>query len=461
MITRYVNTASTPGGDGTTNATAGANRAYASLAEWQTARQAVLSEVEEVICEGSTADGGVTIDGWTTTASNYILIRTATAGRHPGKWDTSKYRIESVSNRGIQINEDFVRINGLQFQLTETTALGFGAIYIHGSVATGAELYVENCIMKGVVSAIGVAYGIYIATPAAGARTLRIRNCIAYDFINGTTTMGGYGLATSGIWTVYCYNNLAIDCRRGFECGFTSDLVHYKNCCAQNCTDMTFRGSGFNAASTDNCADVANDAPTTNLVTGSPTFVDEAGDDFHLASNDSVCKDAGVDLSGDSNFPFSDDIDGETRSTWDIGPDEYVEVGVTLQYASPNSDVNVGNWTTPTLYTKIDESAADDADYISSPVSPSNETCEVGLQTLGTPSARTDHVLRYRYRQDYSSGQLSLGVGLYQGGTLIASQIVSGFGTGWRDGVLTLTTGEATNISDYSNLRIRFTASTA
>ena len=30
-ITRYVNTASTPGGDGTTNATSGANRAYASL----------------------------------------------------------------------------------------------------------------------------------------------------------------------------------------------------------------------------------------------------------------------------------------------------------------------------------------------------------------------------------------------------------------------------------------------
>jgi hypothetical protein len=33
MITRYVNTASSAGGDGTTNGTAGATRAYATLRE--------------------------------------------------------------------------------------------------------------------------------------------------------------------------------------------------------------------------------------------------------------------------------------------------------------------------------------------------------------------------------------------------------------------------------------------
>ena len=34
-ITRHVNTDSTAGGDGTTNATEGDNRAYATLAEWK------------------------------------------------------------------------------------------------------------------------------------------------------------------------------------------------------------------------------------------------------------------------------------------------------------------------------------------------------------------------------------------------------------------------------------------
>jgi hypothetical protein len=57
-------------------------------------------------------------------------------------------------------------------------------------------------------------------------------------------------------------------------------------------------------------------------------FVDEDGDDFHLNASDTVAKNKGTDLSGDSYLPFSDDIDGQTRSgTWDIGADEYVAAG--------------------------------------------------------------------------------------------------------------------------------------
>src|SRR5688500_12960810 len=140
MATRYVNTASTPGGDGTTNATVGANRAYASLSEWEGARNAVLSEVEEVICEGSAADtAALTIVGWTTSAANYISIRTDTAGRHDGKWNTSKYRLYVENSTPINQQEDYVRIEGLQIgchtppgvsrhaAMTMTTALASGA----------------------------------------------------------------------------------------------------------------------------------------------------------------------------------------------------------------------------------------------------------------------------------------------------------------------------------------------
>ena len=57
------------------------------------------------------------------------------------------------------------------------------------------------------------------------------------------------------------------------------------------------------------------------------TFVDEANDDFHLASTDDTgAKDYGTDLSSDPNLSFNDDIDGDTRSgTWDIGADERIE----------------------------------------------------------------------------------------------------------------------------------------
>ncbi len=55
-------------------------------------------------------------------------------------------------------------------------------------------------------------------------------------------------------------------------------------------------------------------------------FVDSTGNDFHLAAGDTAALNHGVDLSGDANLAFSDDIDGDTRSgTWDIGADEFVD----------------------------------------------------------------------------------------------------------------------------------------
>ncbi|MBU1557849.1 hypothetical protein KKC45_02710, partial [Patescibacteria group bacterium] len=47
-------------------------------------------------------------------------------------------------------------------------------------------------------------------------------------------------------------------------------------------------------------------------------------EDYHISSSDISALDAGTDLSADANLAFATDIDGDTRSTWDIGADEYV-----------------------------------------------------------------------------------------------------------------------------------------
>jgi len=41
--------------------------------------------------------------------------------------------------------------------------------------------------------------------------------------------------------------------------------------------------------------------------------IQEPGDDFHLAHNDTSAKHQGKDLSSDVNLPIWDDIDGEER----------------------------------------------------------------------------------------------------------------------------------------------------
>ena len=101
---RYVDVDADAGGNGTTNALTGANCAYKSLSIWEAARQTDLVTgdiIEQCICESNggshTADTtAAVIDGWTTDATRYIDIKTSAAGRHDGKWNTGKYRIEET-----------------------------------------------------------------------------------------------------------------------------------------------------------------------------------------------------------------------------------------------------------------------------------------------------------------------------------------------------------------------------
>lgn len=60
-----------------------------------------------------------------------------------------------------------------------------------------------------------------------------------------------------------------------------------------------------------------NDIMSTQL-----TFVNSASRNYHLTLADAAVA-IGTDLSGDANLPFSTDIDGDTRSVWNMGADEF------------------------------------------------------------------------------------------------------------------------------------------
>jgi hypothetical protein len=140
------------------------------------------------------------------------------------------------------------------------------------------------------------------------------------------------------------------------------------------------------------------------------------------------------------------------------------------QFARPNSDVTVTNWTgTPTnttgnRYTNIDEATPSDTDYCYGANNSSTATFEAGLSSLTDPEVHTGHIVRWRYAKTAAGslsgtgGTVNQTVGLYQGTTLIASDTVTTGGS-WTAGSFTLTEGEAANISDYTNLRLRFTQS--
>lgn len=147
LVTRYVNTASTAGGDGTTNATSGANRAYVSLFDAEAAEQTDLvaaGNSMEIICEGSTADStAVSISGWTTGASNRLTVK-ATTGKHTGTPGTG-YRITSSDVSGtLRIGEEYVTIDGLEII---NTAAGTAALAFPSGLGSSNDIIVANSLI--------------------------------------------------------------------------------------------------------------------------------------------------------------------------------------------------------------------------------------------------------------------------------------------------------------------------
>lgn len=109
------------------------------------------------------------------------------------------------------------------------------------------------------------------------------------------------------------------------------------------------------------------------------------------------------------------------------------DAGVTLTQLRPNADTSIGSWTTHTgstsnLFQTIDETVADDNDFIQSETNPSSSIARFALTDTGNPSINTNHTLRYRY---YKTGTqtVNLVVRLKEGTTVIASNTHNNIGT--------------------------------
>lgn len=131
---------------------------------------------------------------------------------------------------------------------------------------------------------------------------------------------------------------------------------------------------------------------------------------------------------------------------------------VSVQTAVPVSDVSTGSWTPSTgsdLYAMLDETVADDTDYILSPRAPSNNEAKVRLGSLTDPNVSTGHIVRYRFYKDPDGGARGdLTVTLYaaDGTTSIASNVHTDVGPGVVQGSFTLTGPQADAIpsADYA-----------
>ena len=138
------------------------------------------------------------------------------------------------------------------------------------------------------------------------------------------------------------------------------------------------------------------------------------------------------------------------------------------QYAYPDSDVDVGEWYDPMfaqddLWDMINETqpldSGSDWEYVYSADSyGADDSMTVGLSNVTDPWTKKNHVVRYRAKgDDQGSPPIpDLTVALLENSTQRATVTITPTSS-YADYALILTESEANAISNYDNLRLKFT----
>lgn len=343
-VTRYIRTDCTSfNGDGTTSSCAASNGGVGAYSTCSNAESDIQTDysanlvtaatgVVTLDAAGATADGGCTFSGITTDASNYIRLYVDPANRHDGKWNTSKYRLSS-SGTTINIQIAHLRIIGVQ---AETTGSGSGSYAAIGNFfnANGTSPTITDSVVKfGTCNTGGGGncHGIYLFPQSGTTYVTTVVNNVVFG--SATTSISdGIVVESRNSSDIIVYNNTVYRGRYGISIGnvsATSDRLYLRNNVVNGTGSGDFgvgNSGDWSTYTTSNNVSSDASSPDVSYRSLSCSFVSTtvASEDFHLQSGDTNCKNQGTDLSGDAQYSFSTDIDGQTRTgTWDIGADEY------------------------------------------------------------------------------------------------------------------------------------------
>ena len=330
-VTRYINAGSTSGGDGTTNATSGANRAWAT---WNEAIVALNSAYTDLVASDVLIDlrvtglasqaSAMTLPTFTRDATRYLLVQPETGQEHAGKYDSSKagIQITGTFNNGWSstTNHSFIKWRKLILERNSTSTTDGTGFAFQTSAYEG--LLMDSCVFhrSGRASATG---GDALVFESSVVKAGTIVNCVfSGSWFNAIRTNR---VSSGGAITLY--NNTMV--------GFFGNGILYQNMAADRSRNINNRME--RAAGNTNACYVTNLAQTTgtnftddatspdgaSFQSKTGTYVDAVNFDYRLAAGDAGIGQA-TDLSADATYPFSTDFIGTTRSAWDIGASEYV-----------------------------------------------------------------------------------------------------------------------------------------
>lgn len=318
--TYYVNTASTAGGTGLTNATTGDDRAFATLSEAESLNLDLTTATgidDNVIiqCSGTSADTTTfTWSGWTTEVGHQIYVvgdYNITTGVH---WSDSYYHLVT-SGTTITVQQNYINFIKIQFATTQTTD---NATIVNTDSPFAINSTWKRCIFKGSNNSNGH-QGMFIASAATS--TVNIYNCIYYDCYGGVGNAATNIYAASTNVTVNIYNSTLSGAYWGVRIAASVSINIINSAIFNNTDDISGTPTTLTYTA---CDDADCDSGTGNVgladnsTDWNTLFVDYSNKNFHILNTDSALYNVGSDLSS----YFTNDIDNATRSTFDIGADE-------------------------------------------------------------------------------------------------------------------------------------------
>jgi hypothetical protein len=190
-VQRYVDTASSAGGNGTTTSTTGgdANRAYATLSEWEANQASTGTDDYIVDCaaSGGAADTTFVNVNFATITSGSILIQQSGSNANTGAavFDTSKYRL-SVNGSAFRPNANKITLRRMQIECTSTGNFVSAISLNSGSLQ---NFVVEYCRIRYAGPSGGVSYN---ASNPSGS--VSGTNVFRNNILQGTGASAGGGI---------------------------------------------------------------------------------------------------------------------------------------------------------------------------------------------------------------------------------------------------------------------------
>lgn len=240
----------------------------------------------------------VTVSGFTTSADHRVIIQVDPDYMHDGTRESGARLVVDITC--LDINIDYCTVRNLALS---ASTFGYGIILD----ASNINCIIENCLLYDCTD-----YSISVN----GATSTIIVNCLIY----GSDSHGMRVVNYTGINYIYNCTVLNAGGYGIYALGTASKLI--KNCYAGGCDSG---GYSLSNATLTTCASSDGSASTTEIELADCDFTSysSGSEDAHIGSSSDLIGE-GTDLSGDGTYPFSADFEGDTRSTWDIGADEYV-----------------------------------------------------------------------------------------------------------------------------------------